>query len=432
VSHIPQLYLAAGCAALLAALLPLVLRRLPLSMPIVFLTLGVVAFTLIRDLPSPDPIRYRLPTEHLAEVTVIVALFGAGLALDRPVGWRRWASTWRLLAIAMPVTIAAVTAAAGLLTGVGLAAALLLGSALAPTDPVLASDVQVGEPTDSADSEDEPRFALTSEAGLNDALAFPFVAAALALAAGSAGGPLWHRLAEWAAVDVAWRLSAGVAAGLAVGWLLGRLFFRPWRRGVRLAERTEGFVALACTFVAYGLTELVHGYGFVAVFVCACSVRAAERDHGYHGEMHGFIEQVERLLTAAVLVLLGGAMARGLFHALRPVDVALTALLLLVIRPVVGRLSLIGGPGGRVDRSVIAFFGVRGIGSVYYLAYAFGHAAFPPATQQRLWAVTGLVVLVSVVLHGVTATPVMARIDARRRRAAAAVGRQDEAQQVPV
>lgn len=428
VDPIDLLYAAAGLAALLAALLPIVLRRLPFSMPIVFLSLGIAVFAFVEELPTPDPLAFGTGTEHLSEATVIIALFGAGLALDRPVGWRRWGTTWRLLGIAMPLTILFIGLAGGALLGLGVASALLLGAALAPTDPVLASDVQVGEPTDEEDSEDEPRFALTSEAGLNDAAAFPFVNAAVAIATVGVAPRGW--LGEWLAVDVLWRLGAGVAIGIAVGRTLGWLFFSDRPRGGRLAERSEGFVALACTFAAYGATELVQGYGFLAVFVCACTIRAAERDHGYHGVMHGFIEQVERLLTAVVLVLLGGAIARGLLAPLEPADVVLAVLVILVIRPLVGWVSLLGGRGGRIDRAVIAGFGVRGIGSVFYLAYALEHADFPDA--ERLWAVTGLVILLSVVVHGVSATPVMDRIDAARRRKATARGLDRDSKQVPV
>ena len=422
------LYAAAGAAALLAALLPIALRRLPFSMPMVFVSLGVAAFAFIPDLPTPDPLRFGTETEHLSEATVIIALFGAGLALDRPVGWRRWASTWRLLGLAMPLTIGVIAWLGGAFLGLGVAAALLLGAAVAPTDPVLASDVQVGEPTDEEDSEDEPRFALTSEAGLNDALAFPFVNAAVAIAAGGLSPGGW--LGEWLAVDVGWRLAAGVGVGIGVGRALAWLFFGRRRRAGRLAERSEGFVALALTFVAYGVTELVQGYGFLAVFVCAVTIRAAERDHGYHGVMHEFIEQVERLLTAGVLVLLGGSIARGLLGPLQLRDVVVAAVVILLVRPIIGWLSLLGDGGGRLDRVVISFFGVRGIGSVFYLAYATGHARFPEAA--RLWALVGLIILFSVVVHGVSATPVMRRIDRLRQRRAEAVGEERDVQQVPV
>jgi sodium/hydrogen antiporter len=155
----------------------------------------------------------------------------------------------------------------------------------------------------------------------------------------------------------------------------------------------------------------------VAVFVAACTIRNAERGHGYNSIMHGFVEQVERLFTAWLLLLLGGFVAAGGLAALTWRGAAVGLLLLLVIRPLTGRLSQIRGPAGPRERRVIAFFGIRGIGSLYYLAFALGHADFgvPP---EELWAVVGFTVVASVVLHGVTATPVMRRLDALRARRA--------------
>jgi NhaP-type Na+/H+ or K+/H+ antiporter len=228
----------------------------------------------------------------------------------------------------------AVVAAAGIaLLGLGVAAAILLAAALAPTDPVLASEVQVAEPAEDPDQpdEDEARFALTSEAGLNDGLAFPFTYLALGVAA--AGALTWPVLGRWVAIDLGWRLLAGVAVGLLVGWILRRLFFNTVVPSLRLAEHAEGFVALAATFLAYGTAEAVEGYGFLAVFVCACTIRAGERSHGYHRVLHSWVEQIERFRTVVLLLLLGGAIARGLLAPLQPIDVAVVAGFLLLVRP---------------------------------------------------------------------------------------------------
>ncbi|RJK97139.1 cation:proton antiporter [Vallicoccus soli] len=416
-------YAAAGSGALLAALLPRALRSAPVSMPMIFLALGVVGFAVVDGLPTPDPVEHAASTTHLSEAAVIVALMGAGLALDRPPSWRGWSSTWRLLGITMPLTMLAVGFGGWWLLGLGVPAAVLLAAVVAPTDPVLATEVQVGEPSGEEDSEDEPRFALTSEAGLNDGLAFPFTYAAIAmLTAGTAAPSAW--LGEWLLVDVLWRGAVGVVGGLLVGRVLARLFFHSRIASLRLAEEAEGFVALACTFLAYGLTELAEGYGFVAVFVCACTIRAAERDHGYHQVMHQFIEQVERLLTVAVLVLLGGSVADGLFADLGWQEWALALGTLLVARPLAGWVGLLGGRTGPRERFAVAFFGVRGIGSVYYLAYATEQTGSPQV--EGLWGVTGLVVVLSVVLHGVTASPVMRWVDRERvRRASRLTGGRD-------
>ncbi len=399
-------FLLAGMAALLAGLLPRLLEGRPLSLPIAFLGLGMLVFALPSELPVPDPLRYAGVTEHLTEVCVIVALMGAGLKLDRPIGWRRWSSTWRLLAV-MPITIVITALLGWWWLGLVPAAAALLGSVLAPTDPVLASDVQVGEPSEDENSEDEVRFALTSEAGLNDALAFPFVYAAIAMAAAGAHPAGW--LLHWLSIDVAYKLAVGLALGIGTGWALGKLFFRPRRDTFRLAKHAEGFVVLAATFLAYGLAEVAGGYGFLAVFLCACSIRAAERTHRYQHVLHNFAEQIERLLTVLLLVLLGGAVVGGLLAPLTWEAAALGLALLVLVRPVTAWFSLARSGASPGERGVIAVFGIRGIGSLYYMAYAASSATFPDV--DLLWAIVGFVVVVSVVGHGIAATPVMQRID---------------------
>jgi NhaP-type Na+/H+ or K+/H+ antiporter len=166
--------------------------------------------------------------------------------------------------------------------------------------------------------------------------------------------------------------------------------------------------------VAYGVAEAAHGYGFLAVFVAALALRATERDHQFHEAMHDFAEQVERLLMMLVLVMLGGAVAGGLLRSLTWKEIAFGLSLLFVVRPLAGWIGLIGAPHSRRERALVAFFGIRGIGSFYYLAYGLNHGAFQH--WGRLWAITGFVVICSILVHGITATPLMARIDAWRRR----------------
>ncbi|GAA3225228.1 cation:proton antiporter [Pseudonocardia petroleophila] len=402
-----------GIGALAAGLLPRLLAGRPLSLPIVFLGLGMAVFAAVPALPAPDPLAHPGIAEHLTEVVVVIALMGAGLKLDRPIGWRSWSSTWRLLAIGMPLMIAATALLGWWALGLAPAAALLFGSALAPTDPVLASDVQVGEPGGAEQGEDEVRFALTSEAGLNDALAFPFVYASIAIALAGADPFGW--VAEWALTDVLVKIAVGVVGGVVVGRGLGLLFFRARSERLKLASHAEGFIALAATFLAYGLTEVAGGYGFLAVFVCARSIRASERDHEYHQVLHDFVEQIERLLTVLLLVLFGGAVVRGLLGPLTWPMVAVGVALVLVVRPVTAWLALRGATGSGEERTAIAVFGIRGIGSFYYLAYATSQAPF--AGAEQIWAAVGFVVVLSVTVHGVAATPIMRRLDRGRRAA---------------
>lgn len=399
-----------GVGALLAGILPRILERRPLSMPIAFLALGMLVFALPLGLPDANPLEHPKLTEHLTEIGVIVALMGAGLKIDRPLSRRGWASTWRLLAIAMPLTIAAMALLGWWWAGLVPAGAMLLGAALAPTDPVLASDVQVGEPTDEEDSEDEVRFALTSEAGLNDGLAFPFVYAAIAMV--GVAGMGW--VGEWTLKDVVIKGVIGVVGGLVIGKLLGKLFFRARNEELRLSKHSEGFLALAATFLAYGLVEVAGGYGFLAVFIAARAIRSAERSHDFHQVLHDFAEQTERLLTVMLLLLFGGAVVSGVLAPLTWQAALVGLALIFVIRPLIGFLSLHGAPGRTAEHWVIAAFGIRGIGSFYYLSYAMSHAEFEQT--DLLWATVGFVVLVSVVIHGVAATPVMRLLDRSNER----------------
>lgn len=399
---------AAGGLILLTAWLPMALRALPLSVPMACIGAGALGFW-ASGIHAPLPTEFPDVTERLTEVVVLVALTGAGLKLDRRIGRRRWGKTWLLLGVAMPLSILGIALVGHGVLGSGIAAALLLGAALAPTDPVLAGDVQVGPP--GSGEEDEVRFTLTAEAGLNDALAFPFVHLALLLAV-LGGWPDGTDWAEWFAVKVAWKLALGVAMGWLVGRALAWVIFRLPARAA-LAGTREGFVALGITFIAYAATEMAGGYGFLAVFVCALIIRDAERDHEFHQELHAFTDQAERLLMMAVLAWLGGALVSGLLAPLGWMEALAAALILLVVRPLAGMLSLAFAGGPWHERAAIAFFGIRGLGSLYYAGYALSHQEW--AEGGRLWAVLGLVVLGSVLMHGLTVNPAMRWLDARRR-----------------
>ena len=390
-----------GVLILAVAWLPTLLRQLPLSLPIICVGFGFALFSVPGTGAEPDLLDHPHLTERLTELIVIVALMGAGLKLNRPPGWRSWIITWRLLAITMPLSIAGIALLGWWGLGLAPAAALLLGAVLAPTDPVLASDIQVGPPHDP--EEDEVRFSLTSEAGLNDSLAFPFVNLAVAMALHGTAVGSWTL--EWLAVEVTWKIAAGLVVGLLVGQALGLLIFRYVEHS-RLPESGDNLVALGITLVAYGLTELVHGYGFLAVFIAALTLQRWERSHHSRTRLHEFAEQIERLLMMILLVLFGGAVSGGLLAPLTwPAALAGLACLLLV-RPLAGLIGLAGSARPLHERAAISFFGIRGVGSFYYLAFAYNAAEFG-AEPEFLFAVVGFVVLVSIVLHGVASTPTM-------------------------
>lgn len=399
----------AGFLIALVAWLPLALKRLPLSLPIVCIGIGAAVFLLPQVPLDPLPLRYPEITERLTEMVVIIALMGAGLKIDRVFGWRRWAITWRLIVVAMPLSILAVTGLATWALGLPLAVALLLAASLAPTDPVLASDVQVGPP--KTGEEDEVRFGLTSEAGLNDGAAFPFVHLAILLATAAATGEPW--LAEWLSYRVAWEIGGGVVGGWLIGRLFGWLTFHVPAE-TKLAKTGDGLIALSATFMSYGLTEIIHVYGFLAVFVTALTFRHTHRDHSFQFEMHALTEQVERLAMMVLLILFGGALVSGLLATVSWTDAAVVAAILLLVRPVAGWIALLGYPADRNEKLTLSFFGIRGVGTFYYLAYGINHMALDQA--ERLWGIVGLVVLCSILLHGLTVTPIMRSLDRQQGR----------------
>jgi len=392
-----------GLLIALVAWLPLALRSVPLSLPIVCILVGGLAYLAPYVEVDPSPQAHPYITERMTEFVVIVALMGAGLKIDRRFSFKGWAIAWRLLLITMPLSILATIFIATGILGLSTVSALLLAASLSPTDPVLAADIQVGAPLEGG--EDAVRFALTAEAGLNDGFAFPFVHLAIIISIATATGEPW--LLHWLSLNVLWETIAGVACG----WLVGRVF--GWATfkmpGDTLAKTGDGLVAIAATFASYGLSEMIHCYGFFAVFITALTLRNSHRDHEFQRDMHDITEQVERIAMMLLLLAFGGAIVRGLLSEVSWIDVAAVALILLAVRPITGLLAMIGSRASLTERLTIAFFGIRGVGSFYYLAYGLNHGKFED--PDRLWLILSLTVLISIMLHGLTVTPIMRRID---------------------
>ncbi|QIG78960.1 cation:proton antiporter [Stakelama tenebrarum] len=398
-----------GAMILLVAWLPIALRKLPLSLPIICVLLGFGVFSVDPfAVWAPHPDKTPGLVERATELIVIVSLMGAGLKMERRPGWRRWNVTWRLLGIAMPLTILLVMVAGNQLLGLGAATALLLAGSLAPTDPVLAGDVQVAH--DESENPPEAKFALTSEAGLNDALAFPFIHLAVAMAL--AGGFSASLFTSWVLEDVAWRLAAGLAVGAALGWAIGWTIYRL-PHGTRLSRSGDGFIALGATLIVYTSAEFVHGYGFLAVFVAGLMIRQAARGHEFNRRLHDFADESERLLMMLLLLMFGGMIAAGLLDDIGWRECAFAAAMLLFIRPLAGMISLIGFRRSFTERAIIAFFGIRGLGSVYYLSYGFNHGAFD--YEYNLWGTLGLIIVASILMHGIFVTPAMCLLNREYR-----------------
>lgn len=390
------LMVALGLAILAATWLPRFLSGREPSASALLILVGTAAAALIPGMPSvPDPIETAGPWELVSEFCVIIGLFGAGLRIDQVVSRARWVPTIRLLVLAMPVTILLVALAGWAAAGLSLAGAVLLGAVLAPTDPVLAGAVQVAPPHEGG--EHPVRHTLSTEAGLNDGLAFPFVHLGVALVGLVGVSP--DLLGEWLLRDLFYRVMVGAAAGSALGWLLGRILF-AWPAGNALSETSAGVAALAGVLLAYGATELAEGYGFIAAFAAGYVLRRAESQHHFHRRLHDFSESLEQALTAVILFAVGAAIPALLPHF--QVEHAVVGLgLVFAIRPLIGWIVLHGTALDRHQRWVVAFYGVRGVGSIYYLAFATTHADLVEAAD--LWSIITFTILVSTVVHGLTA-----------------------------
>ena len=353
-----------------------------------------------------DPFTDTEVIERAAEFAVIIALFSAGIRLDRPLGWRSWGSTVRLIAIVMPLTIAGVAAFANLVMGLSLGAAIVLGAVLAPTDPVLASDVQVGPPGE--EDEPEPNFALTSEAGLNDGLAFPFVFLGLFVADREGQ---W--LGEWLLADVLYAIPIGVLIGVVGGWGLGRLTAELRQRDWLLAEY-DGWLAVAAVLGIYGATEAIGAYGFLAAFAGGLAFRRRERAHEYHRRVHEGAEIAEKLSELALILLLGSTVTIAGLSEPGLAGWLLVPALLLLIRPAAVGLAFLGSRLRGRERAFVAWFGVRGIGSFYYAAVAIGAGVLSPADASEIYWTVIVCTGVSIIAHGVTATPLSRRLGVTR------------------
>src|SRR5699024_7670790 len=340
------------------------LENIIISFPMIMVALGALAYSLPLNLPDPDPITHNVVILRLAELSVVISLMGAGLKINKSFSIAHFRIPFLMILITMIGCIVAVALAGWLIAGLVPATALLLGAVFAPTDPVIADEVQV----DFHESKEHPvNFSLTCEAGLNDGMAFPFTW--FAILAGSVGLSEGGWLADWVLRDVGYRIIAGGGAGFILGKILAyALFVFPKKYDFPPIRRE--FVAIACTFLVYSLTESIHGYGFIAVFAAGFTIRQYEKDHEFHQEMHDFIDQVEKILLAIVLFLLGGYAVTHMFMYLTGEAILLVLLFIFLIRPLFGRLALFNAEMSRKEKMTVAFMGMKGVGSFFYLAFA--------------------------------------------------------------
>ena len=433
------LALITGAILIGMALVWTLVERLPLSPGILYLALGYALGPAGWGVLSPDPIRYSVQLERFAEVALLISLFSVGLKLGVPLKDKRWYLPLRLAFPAMALTVLFLALIGIFVLGLPSGVAVLLAAILAPTDPVLASDVQVEDSSDR----DRLRFSLTAEGGLNDGTAFPFVLLGLAMLGfhdfGSGG---WR----WVAVDVLWSIAGGFALGGALGAIVGKLvvFLRTAHKE---AVGMDEFLTLGLIAIAYGVAQLSHASGFLAVFAAGLALQRIEAtsksdastavtkakviletenpkevatEIATHAKLagsymmqavRGFNGQLERI-AELVMVMAAGAM---LSYIQVPAGaLAFVLLTFFVARPAAVWLGLLGATSvSRDQRLLISWFGIRGVGTIFYLMYAINHGV-PAILAEQLIGFTLTTVAASIVLHGISVTPLMT-LYARRR-----------------
>jgi sodium/hydrogen antiporter len=441
-------FIAFGVLIVSLTLLTPLLHRLPISISMVHLLVGLLLGPMGLGILRWDIIRDARLFELATELTVIVSLFTVGLTMRRAIGDRLWLLPVRLATTTMILTIIAVAVAGYYLLGLPLGAGVLLGAILAPTDPVLATDVQLQEPTD----EDALRYSISGEAGLNDGTAFPFVMLGLGLLGlhsfedeAISWLPQSFSLLNWIGWDLVWAVCVGLAVGALCGWVVGHAALLMQRR-LSNAFSLHELLVLGLIALAYGMAELAYGYGFLAVFAAGYALRYIELHSSDHAPMpaelpaitpgsaqetlneelqdqskaanflavslRDFNDKLEHLLMSAVVVLIGSSLS---FEYLTFDVLWFAPLLFLLLRPVAVALGLLGAKIDRVQTGLIGWFGIRGIGSLYYLSYAIEHG-LPEQLAQRIASLVLSMIVISILVHGISVTPLMNWYEGRQER----------------
>jgi NhaP-type Na+/H+ or K+/H+ antiporter len=421
-----QWFIFVGGLLLFMGLTASILKRSPVTSAIIYLAVGVLVGPTALDLFHFNPLKESALLEVLTEVAVLISLFAAGVKMPVPFNFARWRAPILLATVSMTITVALVAAFAYFVLGLPLGAGVLLGAILAPTDPVLATDVQIRHPGDH----DQLRFTLTCEAGMNDGSAFPFVMLGMGLLG-------LHEIGDfglsWLFVDVLWATLAGITIGVVAGVVLAHLGWKL-RSKPHKHELMDDFLGLGLIGVVYGLAVMVNAWGFLAVFFAAVALRqtelklakaaqdafdgsktqkAARADGNASPEPEPpqtvsegslvFKEHLERLSEVVLVLLIGGTLY---LNSWSWEAVGLALFLFVVARPISVIAGLLGTHTTWRIRGMTGWFGVRGIGSLYYLMYAIQNG-LPETLALQLIQMTLIVVTLSILLHGTSVKPLM-------------------------
>ncbi|MFA9188479.1 cation:proton antiporter [Flavobacterium sp. FBOR7N2.3] len=395
--------LAAGIITLLAALIPNIFQKKYLTPAIIYLLIGIGIAFAGGKYGNFDIMQHTNAIRHISEFVLIIALTNAGLKIKKPFSWQTWKYSFRLLLITMPLTIIGAAYLGWWLLSLAPAAAVLFGALISPTDPVLASELQTSRPSKKDLS--KIRLGLTSEAGLNDGLAFPFTYFAIYLAKNGLDYSQW--IGEWFYIEVLYKIAAGTIIGFLAGWFLYKLIFKITDESHH-SNISRGILSLAITLLPYGLTELLGGYGFIAVFIAACTFSNQEDQIQHMDTLHDFTEEIERIFVAFLFIFVGIYVYVSINELLDLMIIATALTVLLFIRPLSGWIALYKTDLSTFEKFALSFYGIRGVGSLFYMMYAFDKVTFPNAYE--LIHVTTVIIVLSVFMHGILAASMQKKL----------------------
>ncbi|WP_245583392.1 cation:proton antiporter [Salinimicrobium terrae] len=400
-----------GFATIIMAWLPSFSKKLRISSPIVLLLIGFGLFAIGLPLGWPDPLWNDRDLMYFSEALVIISLMGAGLKMGQNYSFKAWRKPLLLVFVTMPICMISAYFLGQYFLLLSVPSSLLLAAVLAPTDPVLAAEVQLDDPMEEEEYHDDIRFTLTAEAGLNDGIAYPFTYLAVLVA--QAGTWAAFSFSEWFWDKLILKVIIGVIAGVFIGWLIGTLMDRLYKyAGVKTFV---GFLALSLTFMTYGATELIHGYGFLAVFFAGFSLRYYEKvGQDYKKKLHDFITEMEHLFMVIYILLFGGSIMNGMLTLTDWKGIAFAFIFVLLVRPLAGLIALGGFKESFKSKLAVSFFGIRGIGSIFYLSWAFVTFDYFDH-KNELYAITAYIILISIVIHGFTAPSVVGHFKKKRQ-----------------
>ena len=403
-----------GITSLFASFLPILLKKFKISFTIPLLFLGAILFLLDTPLPWPDPTWPLDFALHFTELVVVISLMVAGLKIGLNYSWKEWRNPLRLLAIMMPLYIIIVFVIAYYFLNLDGPVALLLAAILAPTDPALASEIQLNKKQTVSSKNVGVQYNLTAEAGLNDGMAFPFVFLAILWSKNESMG--YDQWAEWIGFYVIYKVMVGVLVGMALGYLYSYVTHKMSDVDERRIH--PAFVALSLTFISYGLAEILNSYGFLSVFFAGLFANYKKHRENKTTESDPslyFISNTEKFLIIFWMVFFGGSIVAGILDFNTTNSVILSVVLVFLLRPLLGLVSLFKTNLSNKKKLAISFFGIRGVGSVFYLTYGIKYGNFEDV--NNLYSIVALVILISIFLHGLTAKRVMEKIeDARVER----------------